>query len=72
MEGLEPKILSGNKAFCESHKGFEQETSCNKLTNYNCNLTSCSPEPRVFKNGPTRSEPLPVSRTFCIFDKTFD
>jgi hypothetical protein len=41
MEGLEPKILSGNKAFCESHKGFEQETSCNKLTNYNCNLTSC-------------------------------
>ena len=41
IEGLEPKILSGNKAFCETHKGFDQETSCNELTNYNCNLTSC-------------------------------
>jgi len=41
IEGFEPEILSGNKAFCETHKGFDQETSCNKLTNYNCNLTSC-------------------------------
>lgn len=44
IEGIqnnEPKILSGHKAFCESHKGFDQETSCNNLTNHNCNLTSC-------------------------------
>jgi hypothetical protein len=41
IEGLEPKILSGNDAFCESHKGFDLETSCNNLTNYNCNSTSC-------------------------------
>ena len=44
MEGLqnnEPQILSGNNAFCESNKGFQQETACSKLTNYNCNLTSC-------------------------------
>lgn len=44
IEGLknnEPTILSSNKAFCESNKGYEQETSCNKLTKYNCNLTSC-------------------------------
>ena len=44
MEGLEnidPDIVSGNKAFCQTNTGFNQETSCNKLTNYNCNLTSC-------------------------------
>jgi hypothetical protein len=41
IEGLEPKILSGNEAFCESNTGFQQETACGKLTKYNCNLTSC-------------------------------
>ena len=43
IEGLEnqPQILNGNQAFCESHKGFDLEKSCNTLTNQNCNLTSC-------------------------------
>ena len=41
FEGFEPQIMSGNKAFCESNTGFQQETACSKLTNYNCNLTSC-------------------------------
>jgi hypothetical protein len=44
IEGLqnnEPSIVPGNKAFCQTNTGFNQESSCNKLTNYNCNLTSC-------------------------------
>jgi regulatory protein YycI of two-component signal transduction system YycFG len=44
MEGLEnknPLTISSSKAFCETNKGAKQETSCNALTKYNCNLTSC-------------------------------
>lgn len=43
IEGLEtnPLITNSNKAFCDTNKGFNQETGCNKLTKYNCNLTSC-------------------------------
>lgn len=41
IEGLEPSIVSGNKAFCQTNTGFNLETSCNKLSKYNCNLTSC-------------------------------
>lgn len=44
IEGLKNKesiFLPGNKAFCENNTGFQQETTCSKLTNYNCNLTSC-------------------------------
>jgi hypothetical protein len=55
LEGLEtnPLLTNGNKSvenpimfnqeksFCDSHKGFDLELSCNKLTNSNCNLTSC-------------------------------
>lgn len=42
-EGLEnnPLTINNSQAFCESHKGFELETSCNSLTKDNCNLTSC-------------------------------
>jgi hypothetical protein len=32
---------SGSQAFCESHSGFDLETSCNNLTKYNCGVTSC-------------------------------
>jgi hypothetical protein len=43
MEGLEnnPLTISSSKAFCEVNKGAQQEKSCNNLTEYNCNLTSC-------------------------------
>jgi len=36
-------IINGNDAFCENHKGSSHllETSCNKLTQNNCNSTSC-------------------------------
>lgn len=40
IEGLTP-ATSSSQAFCESHKGFDLEQSCNKLTKYNCGLTSC-------------------------------
>lgn len=43
IEGLESNPLTTNssKAFCDTNKGFNLETGCNKLTKYNCNLTSC-------------------------------
>jgi hypothetical protein len=53
MEGLEnnkifndltssdPLTTNSSKAFCQVNKGAQQEKSCNALTNYNCNLTSC-------------------------------
>lgn len=43
IESLEnmPLTMNSNSAFCETHKGFDQETSCNSLTKSNCNLTSC-------------------------------
>lgn len=43
IEPLEnmPLMIGGNSAFCETHKGFDQETSCNSLTKSNCNSTSC-------------------------------
>ncbi len=43
IEGLDTQLpaSSGMKAFCDSHKGFDLEQSCNKLTKINCGLTSC-------------------------------
>jgi len=42
IEALENQIpTSGSKAFCEVHSGFDLEQSCQKLTKYNCGLTSC-------------------------------
>lgn len=43
MEGLQnnPLTTDSSKAFCETNKGFNLETSCNALTKYNCGLTSC-------------------------------
>ena len=50
MEGFEPPISSdgppistGAAAFCESYKGSsaELDTACSRLTNTNCNETSC-------------------------------
>jgi hypothetical protein len=41
LQNNEPLIVSGNKAFCQKNTGFNQEIACNKLTNNNCNLTSC-------------------------------
>lgn len=42
IEGLESQIpTSGSKAFCDMHSGFDLENSCEKLTKYNCGLTSC-------------------------------
>jgi len=41
IEGLDSQLTSGSKAFCNTHSGFDLEQSCKKLTNYNCNLTSC-------------------------------
>jgi hypothetical protein len=42
IEGLDNQMpTSGSKAFCETHSGFDLEQSCNKLTKYNCGLTSC-------------------------------
>lgn len=43
VEGMEtnPLTINTSKAFCEMNNGFGLETSCNKLTKENCNLTSC-------------------------------
>jgi hypothetical protein len=43
IEGLENSIKTGADAFCESYKGSSGDlnTSCGKLTNKNCNATSC-------------------------------
>jgi hypothetical protein len=42
VEGLDSQIpTSGSKAFCDTHTGFSLEQSCQKLTKYNCGLTSC-------------------------------
>ena len=42
VEGLDNQIpTSGSKAFCDIHSGFDLEQSCEKLTKYNCGLTSC-------------------------------
>jgi len=41
LEGLKSMLTSGQQSFCESHSGFGLEQSCSKLTNNNCNLTSC-------------------------------
>jgi len=42
IEGLKSQIpTSGSKAFCDMHSGFDLENSCEKLTKYNCGLTSC-------------------------------
>jgi len=41
IEGMDNIPLSGSKSFCKKHNGFDLEKSCNKLTKYNCGLTSC-------------------------------
>lgn len=42
IEALKTQIpTSGSKAFCDIHSGFDLEQSCQKLTKYNCGLTSC-------------------------------
>jgi hypothetical protein len=43
VEGLEQNIKSGADAFCESYKGSSGNlnSACGKLTNKNCNSTSC-------------------------------
>lgn len=41
VEGMNPLTTDSSKAFCDTNKGFNLETSCNKLTKYNCGLTSC-------------------------------
>ena len=43
IEGFENSILSPSEAFCESHRGSSGtlDKSCEKLTNGNCNSTSC-------------------------------
>ena len=43
IEGLQNSILSPSDAFCESHRGSSRtlDKSCKKLTNGNCNSTSC-------------------------------
>lgn len=41
MEGMNPLTTDSSKAFCETNKGFNLETSCNALKKYNCGLTSC-------------------------------
>lgn len=38
---MNPLITDSSKAFCDTNKGFNSETSCNALTKYNCGLTSC-------------------------------
>jgi len=40
IEGLTP-ASSSSIAFCDVNKGYKLEQSCNKLTKYNCGLTSC-------------------------------
>jgi hypothetical protein len=43
MEGLENQLPSSSSstAFCEINKGHLLEQACNKLTKYNCGITSC-------------------------------
>ncbi len=43
IEGLENKTqsFSTSSAFCDVNKGYALEKSCNKLTQYNCGVTSC-------------------------------
>jgi hypothetical protein len=43
IEGLNTQLpaSSSSAAFCDSNKGYALEKSCNKLTKYNCGLTSC-------------------------------
>jgi len=43
IEGLQNSVLSPSEAFCESHRGSSGtlDKSCKKLTNGNCNSTSC-------------------------------
>lgn len=41
IEGMNPLTIDSSKAFCDTNKGFNLETECNKLTKYNCGLTSC-------------------------------
>jgi hypothetical protein len=44
IEGMNnPILLNSNDAFCESHRGSSNilEKSCEKLTQHNCNSTSC-------------------------------
>lgn len=43
IEGLENSIKTGADAFCESYKGSSGNlnSACSKLTNKNCNATSC-------------------------------
>lgn len=41
IEGMNPLTTDSSRAFCETNKGFNLETSCNALTKYNCGLTSC-------------------------------
>jgi hypothetical protein len=41
IEGMNPLTINTTQAFCDTNKGFNLETECNKLTKYNCNLTSC-------------------------------
>lgn len=42
VEGFDNQMpINGSKAFCEVHNGFDLEESCQKLTKYNCGLTSC-------------------------------
>lgn len=40
IEGLTP-ASSSSTAFCDVNQGYTLEQSCNKLTKYNCGLTSC-------------------------------
>ena len=43
IEGLDTYLLNsfGTESFCKSHKGFDLEKSCNKLTKFNCGQASC-------------------------------
>lgn len=43
IEGLDNRypFSSSGEAFCHSNTGFNLELACNKLTKYNCGLTSC-------------------------------
>lgn len=41
IEGMNPLTIDSSKAFCDTNKGFNLETSCNALTKCNCGLTSC-------------------------------
>lgn len=43
LKGQEPNMKTGADAFCEIHKGASGDlnTVCERLTNKNCNATSC-------------------------------